>query len=104
MEDNLTSADPLSYTTNGSWGDLGSLVSVSCLHNPTPQLQHYISLFHYTLMIKKPLRFFREEINKVKCSKQQSAKFFEFHILDLSVEKSHLQRYQDFSFQLLTAV
>ena len=24
MEDNLTSADPLSYTTNGSRGDLGS--------------------------------------------------------------------------------
>ena len=29
------SADPLSYTTNGSRVDLGSLVSVSCVHNPT---------------------------------------------------------------------
>ena len=29
MEENLTSADPLSYTTNGSWVDLVSLVSVS---------------------------------------------------------------------------
>ena len=36
MEDNLTSADPLSYTTNGSGIDLGSLVSVSCVPNPTP--------------------------------------------------------------------
>ena len=34
--DNLTSADPLSYTTNGSGVDPGSLVSVSCVHNPTP--------------------------------------------------------------------
>ena len=32
MEDNLTSADPLSYTTNGSWVDLGSLVRVSSVH------------------------------------------------------------------------
>ena len=36
MEDNLTSADPLSYTTNGSRVDLGSLISVSCVHNLTP--------------------------------------------------------------------
>ena len=36
MEDNLTSADPLSYITNGFGVDPGSLVSVSCVHNPTP--------------------------------------------------------------------
>ena len=33
MGDQLTSADPLSYTTNGS-GE--SLVSFSCIYNPTP--------------------------------------------------------------------
>ena len=37
IEDNLTNADPLSYTTNGSQGDLGSLISISCVHHPTPQ-------------------------------------------------------------------
>ena len=31
MEDNLTSADPLSYTTNGSRVDLENRVSFSCL-------------------------------------------------------------------------
>ena len=36
MEDNLTSADPLSYTTCRSRVDLGSLVSISCVHYPTP--------------------------------------------------------------------
>ena len=36
MEDNLTSADQLSYTTNRSGVDPGSLVGVSCMHNPTP--------------------------------------------------------------------
>ena len=38
MEDNLTSADLLSYTTNGSGVDLGSLVSGSCVHKPNPIL------------------------------------------------------------------
>ena len=39
IEDNLTRADPLSYTTtNGTRVDLVSLVSVSSLaHKPTPQ-------------------------------------------------------------------
>ena len=36
MENNLTSADPLSYTTNGSGVDPVSLISVSCVYNPTP--------------------------------------------------------------------
>ena len=31
IEDNLTNADPLSYTTNGSRGDLVNWVSVSYL-------------------------------------------------------------------------
>ena len=35
MEDNLTSALPLSYTTNESWVDPVSLVAVSCMHKPT---------------------------------------------------------------------
>ena len=38
MEDNLSGADPLSYATNVSQGDLGNLVSVSNVHNPTPKL------------------------------------------------------------------
>ena len=38
MEDNLTSADPLSYTTNGSQVDLEHRVSVSNVRTPTPQL------------------------------------------------------------------
>ena len=41
MEDNLTSADPLSYATIGSRVDQGSWVSVSCVHNPTPDLKHW---------------------------------------------------------------
>ena len=38
MEDNLTSADSLSYTTNGFGVDLGSLVSASlaCITQPQP--------------------------------------------------------------------
>ena len=38
MEENLISAESLSYSTNGSQGDRGSLVSVSCVHYPTPRL------------------------------------------------------------------
>ena len=36
MEDNLTSVNPLSYTTNGSWVDLGSSVkaSLACITQP----------------------------------------------------------------------
>ena len=34
MEDNLTSADPLSYTTNGSGVDLEILVSVHMVRTP----------------------------------------------------------------------
>ena len=36
IEDNLMSADLLSYITNGSGVDPGSLVRISCVHNPTP--------------------------------------------------------------------
>ena len=41
MEDNLTSADPLSYTTNGSRGDLkiqGKRLLPSNVRTPKPQL------------------------------------------------------------------